>query len=177
MEAALTGSLPYGLEQLETVAERVIGVDPVVALERGLELEFGAEVLEPGPDRGQVADQQGRVGLAGGAEALFDTEVDLDRAVVEPAAATIPETLRLLELGDAQYALVEGDGLLLLPRRHGQEDVVEPEDGHRPGRSASTRAVTADTTSSRATSSVVRPFRVVSSTTPAAAPLGPTVIR
>src|SRR5690606_25394745 len=76
-----------------------------------------------------------------------------------------------------QYALVEGDGLLLLPRGHGQEDVVEPEHGHSPGRSASTRAVTADTTSSRATSSVVRPFRVVSSTTPEAAPLGPTVIR
>src|SRR5690606_28899982 len=132
---------------------------------------------EPGPDRGQVADQQGRVGLAGGPKAFLHTQMDLDRAVVEPAAATIPETLGLLDLGDVQYALVEGDGLLLLPRGHGQEDVVEPEHGHSPGRSASTRAVTADTTSSRATSSVVRPFRVVSSTTPEAAPLGPTVIR
>src|SRR5690554_2394778 len=144
MEAAFTRSIPYGLEQLETVAEGVVGVDPVVALEGGLELELGAEVLEPSPDCGQVADQQGRVGLAGGAEALLDTEVDLDRAVVEPAAATIPETLGLLDLGDVQYALVEGDGLLLLPRGHGQEDVMEPEDRHIPGRSASTRAVTAD---------------------------------
>src|SRR5690606_38298594 len=135
MEAALTRSIPYGLEQLETVAEGVVGVDPVVALEGRLELELGAEVLEAGPDRGQIADQQRGVCLAGGPKALLDTEVDLDRAVVEPAAATVPETLGLLELGDAQYALVEGDGLLLLPRRHGQEDVVEPEDGHMPGRS------------------------------------------
>src|SRR5690606_31372565 len=177
MEAARTGSLPYGLEQFETVAEGVVGVDPVVALEGGLELELGAEVLEPGPDRGQIADQQRGVGLAGGPETFLHTQMDLDLAVVEPAAAPIPEALGLLELGDAQDALVEGDGLLLLPRRHGQEDVVEPEDGHRPGRSASTRAVTSDTTSSRATSSVVRPLRVVSSTTPEAAPLGPTVIR
>src|SRR5690554_1858282 len=100
MEAAFTRSIPYGLEQLETVAEGVVGVDPVVALEGRLVFELGAEVLEPSPDRGQIADQQRGVCLAGGPKAFLHTQMDLDRAVVEPAAATIPETLGLLDLGD-----------------------------------------------------------------------------
>jgi hypothetical protein len=68
------------------------------------------------------------MGLAGGAELLLHTEVDLGVAAPEPATATRPEVIRLRHLLEADELAVEAASVVLAARRHGELDVVEPED-------------------------------------------------
>src|SRR5579862_6209233 len=63
------------LEQLESVAERVVDIDPLVPVQR-LVVTQGRPRSSQGRDqRGQVVDQKAGVGLAGRPEVIFDPEV------------------------------------------------------------------------------------------------------
>lgn len=64
------------------------------------------------------------------AEFLLYAEVQLDRAKLEPAAASPGQRLRLGDLDQAQQGSIERPGLVLPANRHCQLDVIEP-DNHR----------------------------------------------
>ncbi len=74
----------------------------------------------------KVSDEDPRVGLPSGLEGLLDTEVDLQGAAAEPAAAAGSEGGRLLELGHLQQVTPEAPASLLAVARNRQLDVVQP---------------------------------------------------
>ena len=75
------------LHQLDAVAERVIDEDPVVPRQRLVVAERVPGRGEALRQRPQPADDQRRVGFAGGAEFAVDAEMQLDPITFEPAAA------------------------------------------------------------------------------------------
>lgn len=119
-----------GLQQLDAVAE---GVGDVGAVEAGKglvasdrESGIGAE-----GDHGlQVADEESGMGLFRGTEVVFDAEVQLGGAGVEPDAAAGGEVGRLHALLEAEDSGVEGAGVVFTAAGHGQLDVMEGFDGH-----------------------------------------------
>ena len=70
--------------------------------------------------------------LAGRAKLRVDAEMHLQLAVLEPRAAPPGEGRRLRDLGNLQQAGVELAGAVLAALRHGELDVVEAHDRHRP---------------------------------------------
>ena len=75
------------LHQLDPVAERVVHVNPVVALKRFVAPYRMAGPFKRGCQSCEVLDQEGRVCLAGGLEVGFHTEMQLEPDLLEPAAA------------------------------------------------------------------------------------------
>ena len=73
------------------------------------------------------------MGLAGRAELILDPEVHPQLAALEPAAPAEGEMGRLGHLGMPRSPAVEGDGVGLPARRHGQLDMVDGLDAHRSG--------------------------------------------
>lgn len=66
--------------------------------------------------------------LACSPEILLDAEVQLDRAEFEPAPATRRQRLGIGDFGHAQQTDIKSAGLILAAARHGQLDVVDPDD-------------------------------------------------
>lgn len=76
-----------GLHELEPVAEGVVHVDVVVALQ-GLSFDHGmAGMIEAGHEFPQLGNEQAWMRLPGGAEVGVDAEVHSRRAVFEPGSA------------------------------------------------------------------------------------------
>ena len=87
------------LHKLNTIAEGIIDVDTVEAVER-LVLDDGVPgALQPKDSRRKVADEERRVRLAGGPEVRFDAEMHFQMAFLEPAAAAPSKMRRLRHFG------------------------------------------------------------------------------
>ncbi|BFO22236.1 hypothetical protein SHKM778_86240 [Streptomyces sp. KM77-8] len=80
-----------GLQELQPVAHRVLGVETPVAREVVVPGDRGAVGGQPGRVGLDAGDQQARVGLSRGAEAGLDAQVEAYRARLEPAAAACRE--------------------------------------------------------------------------------------
>ncbi len=118
------------LHQLEPVAERVVDVDAVVALERLVVAGHVPRGRERRDERVEVVDDERRVGFASGTEVGVDAEVDLHRLGLEPAPAPYGEVRWLRQLRDAEQAVIERDCLGFATRRHRELDVIEPHHRH-----------------------------------------------
>jgi len=80
----------------------------------------------------ETVDGESRMRFARRPEVGLDAEVDPDCAGLEPAATASGETLGLGDARDPEQALVKDGGSCLLAGRHGQLDVVEGANRHRP---------------------------------------------
>jgi hypothetical protein len=115
-----------GLEELQPVAERVVRVDAAETREVAVPGDLLAGRPEPLDQPVEVGDQDAGVALAGGAEVVLDTQVQLQATGGEPRATPRGEHRWLGDLGHPQDAHEEGPGGLLLAGRHGQLGVVQP---------------------------------------------------
>jgi hypothetical protein len=118
-----------GLDQLDAVAEGIVHVDPPAPVD-----VLGGADIDPGgrdlcQQRIQVVDLERRVGLAGGLERVLDTEVQLNRAASEPAAAPGRQLRRLAYPFESEEGAIEPVRLLLGPGalRHRELHVVDAE--------------------------------------------------
>jgi hypothetical protein len=105
-------------------------VATALELLRGLHRHAGAgqgldQAIEP-------IDDESRVRFASGTEVGIDAEVDLDSARLEPAAAAPGKVVGLGDAGNPQQRLIEGGSSRLLARWHGELDMVEGANRHRP---------------------------------------------
>ena len=114
-------------QQLDSVPERIVNIDTLVAFER-----FVRDRRKPGGptflrERAEAAHENRRMRLAGGAEILFDAEMKAKRAGAKPHASSTSEIRGLGFLHEAQHTEVElaRDGLF--PRRHRKLHVIEGE--------------------------------------------------
>jgi hypothetical protein len=77
-----------------------------------------------------VVDDERRVCLPGGTEVGVDTEVDLQRAALEPAPAPDREVVGLRHVRDPEHPLVERDRLGFPSGGHRQLHVIDPDHTH-----------------------------------------------
>ncbi len=78
----------YRLHKFDAVPEGVLDVDTVVAFERLVVSHRHLVNSKDVDEFAQPRDDERRVGLLRRSERLLDTEVDLDRAVFEPATTS-----------------------------------------------------------------------------------------
>ncbi len=119
------------LQKFDPIAERVIDVAALETLQWLVAPQRVAGLFEAIRGLGQVIDHEGGVRLAGRRENLFDAEVNLHGAALEPTAATLREVDRLCDFGKPKQAGVECPRVVLAPRRHGKLHVIETQDRHR----------------------------------------------
>ena len=77
-----------GLEQLDAVAERIIGIRPVMRLRSLVIADRDAGCSETRNQAVQAVHYKGGMGLAGWPEVGIHAEVDLDAVILEPAATS-----------------------------------------------------------------------------------------
>jgi hypothetical protein len=118
------------LHQLDPVAEGIIDIDPVIAGQRLVPPGGNATFGESRNKAGEIIDEERRMRLARRPEIRLDAEMDPDRAALEPAAAALPESVRLLHLGEIEKAAIEAPRLIFAAGRHGELDVVELKQRH-----------------------------------------------
>jgi lipopolysaccharide/colanic/teichoic acid biosynthesis glycosyltransferase len=107
----------------------------VAALDAG-EIESSSWVVSRGSqavlDGGQIVDDETRVSFAGGGELLLDSDMELLRSSLEPAAAARLQRPRLWQLFEPEHGAVECTRGRLTAGRSGDLDVVDADDRHPP---------------------------------------------
>src|SRR5688572_18305933 len=121
--------LTDGLQELDTVAERVVGVEAAVA--RELTVDLGPDIggFEAPLEGVELVGEEGGVAASGGYD-LLDTAVDLLLAAGEPDAATVVEGLWLGHFGQAEQTRVEPARNILAAGRDRELDVDDAADSH-----------------------------------------------
>ena len=104
-----------GLHQLDPIAERVVDVHPVGPVQRLVVDHLAAGCSNRQRKRSDVVDDERRMCLPGGTELGIDTEVDLQRAALEPEPAPDREMVGLRHVRDPEHPLVERDRLGFRP--------------------------------------------------------------
>jgi DNA-binding transcriptional ArsR family regulator len=104
----------------------------LVPLQRFAGLHRHARAAERLDETIEAINDQRWVRFASGPEVRLDPEVDLDAVRLEPAAPALGEMFGLRNSRNSQQRLVEDGGTRLFARRHGQLDVVEGANAHRP---------------------------------------------
>src|SRR6266478_6214339 len=93
------GRLGRGLEELETIAERIAHVDAGIAGKRLIVDDRMPSLPQPGDELGEAVDQDARMSLARGTKIRIHAEMDLHVPVLEPRATPLRELGRLHDLG------------------------------------------------------------------------------
>src|SRR4029079_3606629 len=84
--------------------------------------------------RGQcrkILDEESRVRLSRRGKILFDPEMNLQFAVLEPAAAAAGKFVRLFGLRNAKNRRIEISCVGLPAGGHGEQDMIQSTDAHR----------------------------------------------
>src|SRR5437763_2410373 len=118
----------HRLDQLQAVSEGVVRVAALVAFERLVVDDLGARRLERPAPAAQVAHEERRMRLARRPEILFDADVDLEAFAAEPTPPELRQVLRLRHLRPPEQAGVERPDGILLPRRHRNLHVMNPDE-------------------------------------------------
>ena len=111
--------------ELEPVAERIVGIEPLDAWDRVVGVRFDALLTELSGKRGEILDGESGVRFARRDEILLDTHVQLERADPEPPAAARRELGRLRQLLEAEQPAVERARSVLATGRRRDLDVIE----------------------------------------------------
>src|SRR5437879_2012444 len=109
MTLRISSSSVKGLHQLDAVAERIVCVHAVVAVQRLILHHVTPSLCEGTHEATHVLHHQGHMCLGAGPELLLDAEMDLDAGTLEPAPAPGGKQRRLGDVRYPQRALVEGD--------------------------------------------------------------------
>src|SRR5262249_53694593 len=118
-----SGRERLGIDQLETVAERVVKMAPHGARH----LVAPSHIQPVGRHEGtESCDDEGGMRLAGRHERVLHAEVDMNAGRFEPAPAPRRQHRRLGHPRQPEPAAVERLGGGLAALRHGQLDVVDP---------------------------------------------------
>jgi crossover junction endodeoxyribonuclease RuvC len=125
------GLLLDRLQQLEPIAEGIRDIETIESGQRPVGVDHHARLLESLSQSGQIVDEQSRVRLSCQGESRLDTEMDANSPGLEPAATSSGQVIGLGNPGEAEDPLIEPDGRLFSPRRHGQLHVMDPDDSHR----------------------------------------------
>jgi hypothetical protein len=120
--------VPFGLEQLDPISERIGDVRSSVPGKRLVLDHVAAGRTAALEQRLQVVDQQRRMRLSGGSEIVLDAEVHVGLSCGEPNPSPPRQILRLRLLGHPQDVPVERARLVFLPARHGELHVMEGAD-------------------------------------------------
>ena len=103
----------------------------LISLQRRLgSIRFVSHCLYFGNQRIQVADLEGRVGLARRFKIRLYSKMELDTMRLEPGAATLRKLSRLGNFCKSKDIHIKCTRLIFLPGRHGKLDVIDGEDGH-----------------------------------------------
>ena len=95
--------------QLDAVAERVVDVDPIEAVQWFVVHDAAACFPEPADEARETLDDERRVGLGRGTKVGVDSEMHLEIVALEPASAARREMRGLGNVTDLQHTLVERD--------------------------------------------------------------------
>jgi hypothetical protein len=119
-----------GLDQFETIPERIVNVDSTSSVKRIIFSNRNARVAKVLNQSIELGDQQGRVSLSRWPELLLHPEMHLQGARPEPHAATMHEVRRFRDLRHTQQASIEPSRVVLTPSGHRELHVVYPHNGH-----------------------------------------------
>jgi hypothetical protein len=120
----------FDFHKLDSISKRVIGVKPVIA---GEWLVFGdvvAALLKASCQPTKVIHNEGRMRFASRNELGVHSQVDLQQAILEPAASPASEVRRFVDFGNAQHDCIEHPVLIFPPGWHRELDVVDTENWH-----------------------------------------------
>lgn len=118
-------------EQLQTIAERVVRVEPVESRERLIVNDHNARSLQPATKRLQVGHKKRRVSLSRGREIILNSEVNSRRIGFEPTPTAPFEIRWLVHPRESEKALVESHSIFLATGRHRQLNMVQSDNRHR----------------------------------------------
>ena len=117
------------LHQLQPVAEGVFCIDPPISIHRLLDHQMAGRP-QPDDQLGKPYDQQRRMRLSGRTEIGLDTEMNFERTLLEPGAATLGKVPRFGAFGNPEHILIEGPRFLLVPLRHGELHMLDGTNFH-----------------------------------------------
>lgn len=118
------------LHQFDAITEWIVGIDPVMALERIVVPHDVAHSPQRCNKMRQVFDEQRRVSFSGRVKVGFDAQMNLQFAALEPASAALSQLMRLRNFGNAENSLVKLAGSGLAAQRHGKLNVLESSHQH-----------------------------------------------
>src|SRR5665213_2954896 len=118
------------LHELETIAERIIDEDALIACHGRVVDDVESLVAAARDDALQVGHKQTGMRLGGGVERLVDAKMDLHLIAFEPATAALRQRRRFGRFRQAQQLAIECARAIFAARGHGELDVIDSDYGH-----------------------------------------------
>lgn len=114
------------LDEFETVPKRIVDVAPLPFWQRIVHNHIHTGVVEALHQGRQVVHQEGGVRFDGWDETFLNSEVDYDASCNKPAPPSLAQRLGFLDFIYSKKARIEGASCRLLPRGHGQLNMINP---------------------------------------------------